>query len=131
MAKGYDQYKNRQSAISAFGKDLTRRSGSKCELCDTAGKSLEIFEVPPVPEEPDYDKCIFICELCSEQLANPKSFDYDHWRSLNQKVWSEIPAIQVMAVRILRSISESQDWAQNILEEVYLDPEIEEWVETS
>ena len=48
MAKGLDKHRERLEALALFGKDLTRRAGSKCELCETAGVKLQIHEVPPV-----------------------------------------------------------------------------------
>ncbi|MCP4130065.1 MAG: phnA protein [bacterium] len=128
MAKGYDQHKNRMEAISSLGKDLTRRSGSRCELCSASGVPLKAFEVPPEPAEPELNSCVFICENCTEQIENPKKFDQNHWRGLNSVMWSEITAVQVMTVRLLQKIAQDESWAGELLEELYLDPEIEEWV---
>ena len=83
MARGLDQHKERQRILSSFGKDLTRRCKSTCELCEAKEVKLSIYEVPPVLSEPEYESCIFICETCSEQLANPKRIDANHWRCLN------------------------------------------------
>ncbi len=47
MAKGLDKHRERLEAVALFGKDLTRRSGSKCELCETSNVKLQIYEVPP------------------------------------------------------------------------------------
>ena len=43
-------------------------------------------------------------------------------------VWSEIPAIQVASVRVLKSLEDDQPWAREVLEQVFLEPEIETWV---
>ena len=63
MAKGLDQHRERLEALALLGKDLTRRAGSKCELCETAGAKLQIHEVPPVPSEPELEGCIFIDDV--------------------------------------------------------------------
>jgi len=89
MAKGYDQHKERQNALSLFGKNLARRSGKSCELCGTSGISLQVMEVPPLPEEPEFERVIFICETCQKQIQRPKQIEPNHWRSLNNSVWSE------------------------------------------
>ena len=34
-----------------------------------------------------------------------------------------------MAVRILRHLAPTQPWAQGLLQEAYLDPEVEEWAD--
>lgn len=127
MAKGLDQHRARLDALSLLGKDLTRRAGSKCELCDASGVKLQIHEVAPVPAEPDIEHCIFICGTCKEQIDTPKRREPDHWRCLNTSVWSEVPAVQVQAVRMLRALDQ-HDWAKDLLEMLYLNPEIEEWL---
>ncbi len=127
MAKGLDQHRQRQSALSAFGKDLARRAKSRCELCDADGVKLVIHEVAPIPSDPDFDHCILVCETCKEQLDNPKRVDPNHWRCLNTSVWSEVPAVQVTAVRMLNSLGD-QPWTADLHEQLYLPPEVEEWV---
>ena len=87
------------------------------------------MEVPPAPPEPNLEKCISLCDICREQLENPKKIDPDHWRCLNESVWSEVAAVKVTAVRMLRRLGEEHSWAMDLLEDIYLDPEEEEWVE--
>ena len=129
MSKGSEKHKQRNEAIIYFGKDLVRRSGSHCELCDAHGTKLTIHEVPPVPKVPDFDHCIFVCEACSEQINSPKKIDTNHWRCLNTSAWSQIPAVQVMSVLMLNHLS-SHDWAVELKEQLYLAPEIQEWLES-
>lgn len=128
MAKGYDINQERVAALTSFGKELARRAKSRCELCGAAGVKLSIFEVPPVPKEPDVSRCLFLCDDCREQADSPKRFKGgEHWRFLTQALWSELPAAQVLAVRLLRRQADAQDWAREALEEAWLDPAIEEW----
>ena len=126
MAKGYDQNQERKQALSLFGKDLARRAKSKCELTQTSGVSLVTFEIPPVPNDPDFDRCLLVSEDVLAQLENPKTLRAGEWRHLSEVVWSDIPAVQAMAVRILRHIAKEEPWAQNLVDEVFLDPEVEE-----
>lgn len=129
MAKGFDQHQEYLQQLSLLGKELTRRSRAHCELCTRSGVSLSIFEVPPPPKEPRIDSVLHLCEDCSAQLENPKAINPNHWRILSETVWSEVPAAQVMAMRILRHLSSGQPWAQEILEGVYLEEEQEAWVD--
>jgi len=131
MARGYDNYKTRADLISSFGKELTRRSGSCCELCGASGVSLSVFEVPPVKEKPESSDCVFICGECRGQLDNPKKIRNTHWRCLTERVWSEIPAIKLLSVMILKKISSAENWAAEIIEEVYLTEEEIEQIEKS
>jgi protein PhnA len=127
MAKGLDKHRQRLDALNAFGKDLARRARSQCEMCGASGTSLQIHEVPPVGVEPDYGHCILLCETCKDQLDNPKRMEPDHWRCLNTAVWSEVPAVQVMAVATLRRLAD-QPWANELEEQLYLSPEVEKWL---
>ena len=114
-----------------FGKNLVRRSKSCCELCEESGVKLQVFEVAPVCDEPELESCIFICDTCHEQIENPKRIDAGHWRCLNNAVWSEVPAIQVASIRMLRLLAIKNDWAEDLLDQAFLDPEIEEWCNKS
>jgi protein PhnA len=44
-------------------------------------------------------------------------------------VWSEIPAVQVVAWRMLQELAKREDWAREALESVFLDPDVQEWAE--
>lgn len=128
MSRGYEEHRNRVDSLSQFGKDLVRRSNSKCELCESQGVSLKIFEVAPVPKKPDYDHCIFICEECENSINKAEKYA-NHWRCLNGSVWSEIVPLQVQSVLILKKISENEEWARDLLEQVILSEETEKWLE--
>ena len=130
MAKGYEVNQERVAALASLGKDLARRSKSRCELCETSGVGLSPFEVPPEPKLPELDRCLFLCDRCREQAGNPKRFQPgEAWRCLAQTIWSEVPAVQVMAVRLLRRQANSEEWAREVLAEAYLDPEVELWAD--
>lgn len=129
MAKGRDKHQERRQALSLFGKDLTRRAGSQCELCEASGVKLVITEVPPAPKEPDFDHCLFTCETCREQIDNPKRIDSNHWRCLNKVIWSELVPAQVTAVLMLRRL-EKHDWAAELLDQAYISDEVQTWLDS-
>ncbi len=131
MAKGFEAHQARMNVLSFLGKDLARRAKSKCELCETSGQSLAAYEVPPALSEPDVDHCIFICERCLTALDSPKKrLDAEEWRFLSNAIWSEVPAVVVVAVRMLRRLEkQGADWARELLEETYLEPDIQTWAD--
>lgn len=131
MSKGHEKHQRRVNELLMMGKDLARRAHSKCELCASTGVSLAAYEVPPVPREPDIDKTLFICAVCSAQIDNPRQMDPHHWHCLNTSVWSATPVVQVMAVRMLERFIDSEGWAQDLYDQLYLDPEIQAWVENA
>lgn len=114
--------------LSRLAKDLVRRSRSHCELCEKNGIKLEAYELLPLEEEPYVDGCIFICEGCRKQIDMPKKMIPSHWRCINNSLWSEVPAVQVMSVRLLRRlVARDERWAEELLEHAYLEPDLEEW----
>ena len=109
-------------------KTLQARSESKCELCG-ATENLGVYEVPP-SSNGSADQCVLICATCREQIENPKKVDAHHWRCLNESMWSQVPAVQVMAWRMLKRLS-SEGWAQGLLEMLYLDEETQTWAQAT
>ncbi|MFC1812891.1 PhnA domain-containing protein [Thermodesulfobacteriota bacterium] len=109
-------------------KALHARSESKCELCG-ATESLGVYEVPP-SSDGSADECALICETCREQIENPEKVDVHHWRCLNDSMWSQVPAVQVMAWRMLKRLS-TEGWSQDLLDMLYLDEGIQAWAEAT
>jgi len=128
MAKGLEKHQERVAALNLLGKDLTRRAGSKCELCVASGVALRPYEVPPAETIPSLETCVFVCGTCKQQLESPKRLDASHWRCACQSVWSEVPAVQVVAARVLDHLGKTELWAREALEDVYFDEETEEWI---
>ena len=124
MTKGYDAHQQRQMTLSAFGKDLARRSKSKCELTGASGVPLHTYEIPPVTSDPKLSRCIMICEDAIDQIKQPELIVADQWRNLGELIWSDIPAVQIMAYRILQHLAKQENWARDMLEEAYIDDEI-------
>ncbi|RPJ33789.1 MAG: phnA protein [Verrucomicrobiaceae bacterium] len=127
MAKGYELHQARMMALQGMGKDLARRAKSKCEITGAAGVPLHPYEVPPVGEDPDIERTLLLCEECHEMLEHPDRLAGRGWQCLAEAVWSEMPAVQVVAWRMLHELAKREDWAREVLEEVFLDPAVEEW----
>ncbi|KHE91258.1 MAG: PhnA domain-containing protein [Candidatus Scalindua rubra] len=105
-------------------KELHVRSESKCELC-SATENLGVYEVPPGPNG-SVDECVLVCETCREQIENPDKVEVHHWRCLNDSMWSQVPAVQVVVWRMLKRLS-SEGWPQELLETLYLDESTQVW----
>jgi protein PhnA len=127
MAKGYETHQLRMTLLQGLGKDLARRAKSKCELTGVAGVPLRAYEVPPVPQEPELDRTLLLAEACHQAIAHPASVVAREWRCLGEAVWTDFPALQVVAWRLLNQLAPRDDWARQLLEEVVLDPATEEW----
>lgn len=100
---------------------LKERSGNVCELCG-ATDNLAVFEVSP--SDGSAEQAVYLCGTCRDQIENPQSLDSDHWRCLGDSMWSQVPAVQVMAYRLLSALGE-----QDQLDMLYLEEDIKAWAE--
>ena len=105
-------------------KQLHERSGSVCELSG-ATDNLKVYEVPGAPDH-SADGCILISETCLRQIEDPETADANHWRCLNDSMWSTVPAVQVVAWRMLQSLKH-EGWPQDLLDMMYLDDDTMTW----
>lgn len=103
-------------------KELYKRSGAKCELCN-ATEELSVYSVPPESDN-DADKSILACASCLEQLSSMENVN--HWRCLNDTMWSQVPAVQVVVWRILNSLR-AEGWPQDMLDILYLEDDVLTW----
>jgi len=106
---------------------LLQRSNSTCELC-TSDNNLSVYGVPPVQLE-SVDRSLLLCDTCFHQIENPESMDPNHWRCLNDSMWSQVPAVQVMAWRVLSRLS-SEGWPQDLLDMLYLEENVLAWAKS-
>ena len=100
--------------------ELQERSGKQCELC-AAKSDLQIYEVPPISTG-GVDGSLLACTTCIEQINNPETMDANHWRCLNDSMWSEFRAVKVVAWRMLHRLKK-EGWPQDLLDMLYLDDE--------
>lgn len=104
--------------------ELLARCESQCELCKS-DNNLAAYEVPP-NSDGSLEQCVMLCELCRGQLEQPESMDANHWRCLNDTMWSQVPAVQVMVWRILDRLR-AEGWPQDLLDMLYLEEETIAW----
>jgi len=116
-------------AVAVLGRSLTRRAGSRCELCTAGGVPLAPWEVPPVPAEPEPDRALLLCGSCLEGVEGG-DLDPQTWHFLEAAAWSEVPAVQVTVVRLLRRLAAGgAAWATDLLDGLWLGPEVVDWLE--
>jgi protein PhnA len=107
-------------------KILHERSNAKCELCN-AVENLAVYEVPPHSKTTAEDS-VLLCETCRDQIEHPENVEINHWRCLNDSMWNQTPAVQVMAWRMLTRLS-AEGWPQDLLDSFYLDEETLAWAQ--
>jgi len=114
--------------MKKIDKKLMERNNGRCELCGS-DHNLSAYVVAP---DNHADNEIVVCEICLTQIVNPDTMDANHWRCLNDSMWSEVPAVQVMAWRLLHRLNnKGEAWAQDLLDMLYLDEETQAWAEAT
>lgn len=135
-AKVTDKLIDRLGSSEAFGYNarmnlitpLQSRANGCCEMCQSTD-DLQVFAVPPVTQ-PEVDTCAFLCATCRQQLAEPDTTDPNHWRCLNECMWSEVPAIKVLSWRMLTRLS-GEGWPRDLLDMMYLEDELLLWAQAT
>ncbi|GHC47094.1 PhnA domain-containing protein [Ulvibacter litoralis] len=105
---------------------LKQRSDSKCEFCASPEK-LSVYEVPKSPKG-DLEGAILLCGTCLGQIENPETVDPNHWRCLNDSMWSPELPVQVMAWRMLQRLK-AEGWPQGLIDMMYFEEDVQEWAE--
>ncbi|MBT3223876.1 MAG: phnA protein [Proteobacteria bacterium] len=128
MARGHDRHQAHQAALIGLGRNLSRRARSACELCEER-TSLRPFEVEGGPEIPEEDWAAMLCHRCAGVIEDKRLRDVHELRFLENTIWAEVRPVQILAVRLVKRLSEADvHWATELLENLYLDPEVEELI---
>lgn len=107
--------------------DGLKERSAQCEVC-SGTTELFAFEVISTNRPLSLDTCIVLCTDCQTHIEAPTEQSQYHWSCLYESIWSELPAVQVLAWRILKH-HESQGWAQDLLGQLYLDEDLQVWAE--
>ncbi|MGB0427462.1 MAG: PhnA domain-containing protein [Flavobacteriales bacterium] len=105
--------------------DLENRSKGQCELC-TSTTDVQAFLIAPRTEEIAENQ-VALCSICYSEQDN-ESLNDQHFRCLNDSMWSEHTPVKVLSFRLLDRLK-SKDWAQNLLDMIYLEEQEREWAE--
>ncbi len=97
---------------------LKERSNTTCELCKSE-KDLSQYIIPPSLNE-NVDNSVLVCQTCLNQIEGNTSMDANHWRCLNDSMWSEFVPVQIMAWRMLQRLRH-EGWPKDLLDMMYLD----------
>ena len=99
---------------------LQERSNNACELC-TSVQDLTQYTIPPSLNE-SVDNSLLICSTCLSQIEGNADMDPNHWRCLNDSMWSEHIPVQIMAWRMLQRLRH-EGWPKDLLDMMYLEDE--------
>lgn len=89
-----------------------------CAFCGAEGAE-------PVLAAPREDE-VLLCAICRAGLEGGAE-DGPHWQCLNDAIWSEEPAVKVLAFRMLTRLG--APWANDLLDIAYLTDEERAWAD--
>lgn len=92
-----------------------------CQLCGSRAVLADYFVLPAGYAANE----LALCPACLAALARNEP-DTHYWRFLATAMWSDIPAVQVLAWRLLNRLS-GEAWAADLLELLYLDEDLLNW----
>ena len=107
-----------------FEKQLIERSGNACELSGETG-DLSFYQVLP-SEGNSVDDFVVISTNLLNQLEGKSEIIPDQWRCLNDSMWSEVPAVKVVAYRMLDQLK-TEGWPADLLEMMYMEESELNW----
>jgi protein PhnA len=105
-------------------RELIKRSGGKCELSGVT-ENLKVYQVLPT-RKGGIEESILANKTLIDQIENPETMDVNLWRCLNDSMWSEQPAVQVVSWRMLSRLGN-----QELLEMMYLDEDTLAWAQAT
>ena len=109
-------------------KYVRARSQDKCELCSSID-NLMVHNVAPATEPSEKDS-VLLCSTCDEQINDTDKMDANHWRCLNESMWSEVPGVHILAWRTLTHLK-GEGWPADLLDLMFLDEETMEWAQAT
>lgn len=108
----------------SLSKTIAERCNGCCELCGAENAHHE-YEVSEAPAQTP--ATIGLCDTCFSQITSSE-LSSRHWQCLKDSMWHQEPAIQVMAWRLLKRL-DSEIWAQDALDMLYLDETLQHWAD--
>lgn len=109
-------------------RELKKRNQNKCELCSNE-ENLSPYQVLPAKNS-DLQDNILACSTCITQIEDPEQTEPNHWRCLNDSMWSEHIPVQIIAWRMLSRLR-SEGWPEDLLDMMYLEEDNLEWAKAT
>lgn len=104
-------------------RELLKRSHKTCEICSSQ-EYLLVHVVSPKNGN-SVNEIVHMCTSCDAQIKS-KEYDVNHWRCLNDAMWSEVDAVKVISYRVLHDLKE-QDWARDLIDMFYMEEDVAVW----
>lgn len=111
-----------------FLKELNTRSNQVCELSGATDELVPYLVAPKAGDSSD--DYVLVAKSLVDQLEGAVPVKANDWRCLGDSMWSEVPAVKVLAYRMLDQLK-SEGWPADLLEQFYSDDETLEWAKST
>ena len=108
-------------------KELSARSNGKCEICGSEQDLTPYIVTPKLGNQ--IEDLVHACNVCNDQLTGKTELESNHWRCLNDAMWSDVSAVKVIAYRMLHELRE-EGWPVDLLDMIYLDEDELSWAKS-
>ena len=112
MSKGREKHAAYEEALSLLGRDLARRSKSRCELSGERG-TLVVVDLEGSKVEPSLGHVVMVSPTVAEHLAGD-NLEGAPLHYLETAVWSDVSAVRRAAIQILERLD--APWARDAIE---------------
>ena len=109
-------------------RELSKRANGACELCQNQTPLVQHTLAPE--KTASVMNTLSICNTCKTQIDQPEITDANHWRCLNDSMWSEHQAVKVAAWRQLSRLKH-EGWPQDLLDMLYLEDDVLEFAKAT
>jgi len=109
-------------------RELNKRADGKCELCKN-DEHLQLHTLAPKKDQ-NFNNTLTVCKICLGQIEAPETTEANHWRCLNESMWSEHQAVQVVAWRMLSRLR-TEGWPKDLLDMMYLEDDVLEFAKST
>ncbi|TNE86177.1 MAG: hypothetical protein EP330_23110 [Deltaproteobacteria bacterium] len=112
--------------VGLLGKELTRRSRGRCELC-LGRDDVRGFELAPWPEKPDAERALMACHRCRSWLQDG-AIEPIEAHFLSTAVYSTTTPVRLAAARLLLDVDSPENpWLATALHAANIDPDTGEF----
>lgn len=102
---------------------IISRATNSCEVCQN-NTPEHLFTIHPDKDITE-ENTVYVCSACHGPLSLQETFKSEDWTFIAHSIWSELPAVQIIAYRVLNGLK-SETWAQEALDMMYLEDSIKE-----
>ena len=98
---------------------------SRSSICELCSSDVDVNSMEVAPSDASEEQSIYICIVCKAQIESAQ-LDATHFNCLNDSMWSETPAVQVMSYRLFNALGR-----QDLVDMMYMQEDVKSWADAA